>query len=241
MKKNILALAVMVLTAPLYAQPEQDTFSRAEILDIFARFNPAVLERAKQNPQYDALLQDFLNSYQQSPSPSSRYELIAVARNFDNSIQLRGLLDTYYVLWTGAKMSGADIAPTRQKFTTDVTTILENVWAVTVSLRQYQLDEAKAQVKKVRADKSLDAAQRQAEEKRLKGEIKALQAELKTLQKNPGQYVVSAAEDYVSRAEKKFLTEGFAVKRQAALQHEQTARQSQNLQVKANNKKPVAK
>ncbi len=232
MKKGIVALAVMMLTMPLYAQSEQNAFSKAEILDIFAQFNPSVLEKAQQNKQYDAILQDFLNSYQASPSPTSRYELIAVARNFDNSIQLQALAEAYYAKWMSAKMSGASYDPIHQNFVRDVTDTMENVWAVTVSLRDYQLDQAKDQLKQVRADKTLTPQARQEETKNLKQNIKSLRAELKSLKKNPGQYVLSAAEDYVARAEQQFA---------AANEHAKNARQSKNLQVKTNNKKPVAK
>lgn len=232
MKKGIVALTVMMLTVPLCAQSEQNSFSRAEILDIFAQFNPTVLAKAQQNKQYNAILQEFLNSYQAAPSPTSRYELVAVARNFDNSIHLQALAEAYYAKWMAAKMSGTSYEPIHQHFVEDVTDTMEKVWAVTVSLREYQLDQTKAQLKQVRADKTLSAQARQDETKRLKQDIKSLRAELKSLQKNPGQYVLSAAEDYVARAEQQFT---------AANEHAQQARQSKNLQVKTNNKKPVAK
>lgn len=232
MKKGIVALAVMMLTMPLYAQSEQNSFSKSEILDIFAQFNPSVLEKAKQNASYDLILQEFLNSYQAAPSPTSRYELIAVARNFDNSIHLQALAEAYYAKWTAAKMSGTAYEPIHQHFVHDVTDTMEKVWAVTVSLREYQLAQTKDELKQIRADKTLSAQVRQEETKRLKQDIKALRAELKSLRKNPGQYVLSAAEDYVARAEQQFV---------AANEHAQNARQSKNLQVKTNNKKPVAK
>lgn len=236
MKKGILAFAVMALGMPLCAQMEQESFSKAEILDIFAQLNPSVLERAEQDSQYNAILQEFLNSYQASPSPTSRYELMAVARNFDNSIKLQSLAETYYAQWQWAQMTGAQVVPGRQQFVYDVTDVMENIWAVTVSLREYQLDEAKAQLKKTRTDKTLDTHVRQEEEKRLKEEIKSLRAELKTLRKNPGQYVLSAAEDYAGRAEA-----NFSVLSKTAQNRAQAARQSRNLQIKTNNKKPVAK
>ena len=238
MKKGVLVLAVVALTVPLYAQPSQESLSRAEVLDIFARFNPSVLEKAQQNPQYNEILQQFLDSYS---TDISRNELIAAVRNFDNSIRLRFLLETYYTLWTGARLSGTDATPIRQKVVSDVTDVMEQVWAVTVSLRAYELQQAQTQLAQLRADHSRTDFARASEEQQLREVIKALQAELKSLRKNPGQYVLSAAEGYVAGAEEQFAAQTFAPSRQPAQQYEQMARQSENLQIKSKNKKPVAK
>ena len=240
MKKTMFVLATMALSAMLYAQPEQENFSRAEVLDIFAQFNPSVLETAKQNPDYNTILELFLSSYQDSKTPTSRYELIAVARNFDNSIRLQSLAVTYRQLWTASQMSGLDNAAARQAFTDDVTEVMHRVWQETLGLRQIQLDETKAQLKALGKNKTLSKEDRAAQKKQLKEQIKALKAEIKTLKKDPQAYVASAAQDYVSSTEKKFAAQEEAA-RQAAQKKAQTAKQANNLQVKTNHKKPVAK
>jgi septal ring factor EnvC (AmiA/AmiB activator) len=229
-------LATMALSAMLYAQPEQENFSRAEVLDIFAQFNPSVLENAKQNPDYNTILETFLSSYQASKTPTSRYELIAVARNFDNSIRLQSLAVTYHQLWTASQMSGLDNTTARQAFTDDITEVMHDIWQETVNLRKLQLNETKAQLKAVSKDKTLSKEDRTAQQKQLKAQIKALKAELKTLKRNPQEYVKSAAQNYVSSAEKKFVAQEEAA-RQAAQQKAKAAKQAKNLQVKTNNKK----
>lgn len=240
MKKTMFVLATMALSAMLYAQPEQENFSRAEVLDIFAQFNPSILENAKQNPDYNTILETFLSSYQASRTPTSRYELIAVARNFDNSIALQALTARYHSLWTAAQMSGLDNSTARQAFTNDVTAVMHDIWQETLNLRKLQLDETKAQLKSLNKNKTLSKEQRAEEKKQLKEQIKALKAEIKTLKKDPQSYVKSAAQNYVSSAEKKFVAQEEAA-RQAAQQKAKAAKQAKNLQVKTNNKKPVAK
>lgn len=240
MKKSMFVLATMALSVMLYAQPGQDTFSRAEVLEIFEQFNPSVLEQAKQNSDYNAILELFLSSYQNSKTPTNRYELIAVARNFDNSIRLESLSAIYHPLWMASQMSGQDNAIARQAFTNDVTHVMQGVWNETVNLRNLQLTEAKARLKTIGKDKTLSKEDRAAQKKQIKEDIKTLKAELKTLKKNPQEYVKSAAQDYVSSTEKKFAAQAEA-ERQAAHQKVQSAKQAKNLQVKTKNKKPVAK
>ncbi len=240
MKKTMFVLAMMILSAMLYAQPEQETFSRTEILDIFAQFNPSVLEKAQQNADYNAILESFLSSYQGSPLPTSRYELIAVARNFDNSIALKMLSVRYHQLWTAARMTGQENTATCQMFTNDVTEVMHRVWNETVELRKCQVKQTKAQLKAVGKNKELSKEERRTEKKQLKAQIQSLKAEIKTLKKNPDEYVRSAAQEYVSATEKKFVAQEEAA-RQAAQQKAETAKQAKNLQVKTKNKKPVAK
>lgn len=236
MKKSMFILATMALSVMLYAQPEQEAFSRAEMLDIFAQFNPSVLEKSKQNADYNAILELFLSSYQASPTPTSRYELIAVARNFDNSIALQALTARYHSLWTAARMTGQDNPAARQTFTDDVTAVMKNIWSETVSLRQYQVAQTKAQLKALKKNKEISKEERTAQKQQLNAQLKSLKAEIKTLKKNPEEYVRSAVQRYVTSTEEKF-----AAQEEAARQKAQAAKQAKNLQVKTNNKKPVAK
>ncbi len=235
MKKTSLLLASLVLATALYAQADStDVFSREDILAVFSQFNPAVLEKASQNPEYQAALAYFLQQYPQQPEAVSQYDLIAAVRNFDNSIALDALTKTYRKLWLANKMSGLDVTPARTAFQTDVTTVLEKVWAVTLNLRQYQLDEAKARLRTL--PKSDVAGREQAE-----AEISALKQEIKELKHNPGEYVTSAAQSYVNGVERDFEKQVFSLEKEVAQEKARAARQTTNLQIKSNHKKPVAK
>lgn len=240
MKKSVFILASMALSAALYAQTANPSFSREEVLEIFAQFNPSVLEKAQNSAEYNSVLETFLQTYQSGKAPADKYELIGVARNFDNSIALQGLSNTYRGLWMGAKMTGTDVSAARTAFTQDVSEVMKNIWSVSVNLRQYQLSQTKAQLKAVRKDKTLSKDERAAQAEKLEFDIKMLKHEIKSLKKNSGEFAQSAAQDYVSSTEGKFEQE-LAAAREAAAKQAQAARQTKNLQTKTKNKKPVAK
>ena len=233
MKKSVFILASLTWAAMVYAQPQD--FSREDVLDVFARFNPAVLEKAKQNAAYNQILDSFLSSYRAEKNTANWYELIAAVRNFDASIQLNVLTETYHRLWLAARVSGIENQVARRAFLADITDTMEKIWAVTVQLRTYQLEQANQQFKQIREDK-----QRQQDQAHLTREMASLKAELRALQQNPGAQIISAAQNYVDNAEAQFAAQSFTVERQAAEQAEQQARQTTNLQIKSNHKKPVA-
>ncbi|MBR4355299.1 MAG: hypothetical protein IKP96_01825 [Elusimicrobiaceae bacterium] len=241
MKRSMLFLATLVLVSAAYAQTNAPSFSQEQVLDIFERFNPSVLQKAEKDPTYRAALDYFLASYSASQRPVDRYELIGVARNFDNSLRLRELTDMYQQVWLSAKVSGASTAVSKENFTRDVTGVMQNIWAVTVQLRQYQLEQDRALLKQIAQDEKLSVQERREAIHAVEDEIKHLKAEIKAFKKNPGKHVVSAAEDYVSQVERELQERDFSVKHHVAQQHEQAARQSSNLQIKTNHKKPVAK
>ena len=85
MKKGLLFIATVTLSSSLYAQT---AFSRQQAQDLFAAYNPQLLQRARQNPSLqqviDQLLDVFLLQYPQD-NTQNRYTLIALSRNFDNS------------------------------------------------------------------------------------------------------------------------------------------------------------
>ena len=241
MKKSMFLLASLALTTALYAQTDgADAFSREDILSVFSQFNPSVLEKAQQNPQYNDWLEQFLQNYQGSRA-ASYYDFIAAVRNFDVSIDLQALTNTYYQLWLTAKMTGGNIVPLRQSFQADVTMLFEKVWAVTVMVRRYELQNLQARQKELRKDSSLSESVRRERQEQLAARIRALETELNILQKNPGQYIVSAVDNYVVNVETQFEQAAFATQPKTAKAKAQAARQSSNLQVKTNHKKPVAK
>ena len=238
MKKSVFVLALLALTPVLYAHNEESPSMRGFVLDIFKRFNPSILEQAAQNPEYNAILEDFIRSYQQNnPVLQDPNDLIAVARNFDRSIQLRKITDIYHELWLSAKVSGSDISHTRAAFRCDVKGVMQGIWATTVNLRQYQLDGAQAELKALRYGGEHFAEKRA----QLKTQIKSLKKEIKSLKKEAGNYILSATDNYVETAEQKFLEQDFLQTRQAAQAYETDAAQTNNLQIKTDNKKPVAK
>ncbi len=234
MKKSTLLLALLVLSPALYARTEKPFFTREQVLDVFARFNPSVLEQAQHREDYKAILDYFLATYHREISPATEAELIAAARNFDTSIKLDALTNVYQRTWRWAHMSGSDIQSARRMFVDDLSDEMARIWAVTVQVRQYQLDQVRAQLAWARKNEPEKTGQ-------LQQEMDALKAEIKALKHSPGQYVTSAVEDYVTRTERQLTEEMFSVKQQAAQESARQACASSNLQIKSKNKKPVAK
>ncbi|MGN0017039.1 MAG: hypothetical protein ACI37O_06870 [Candidatus Avelusimicrobium sp.] len=235
MRRSLFILAALALTPAVYAQGDATPFTREQVLEIFSQYNPSVLEQASQNDDYNTVLDSFLDAYEASNTPMERAELIAVARNFDNSIRLQVLTDAYLQTSSAVSLMGGDASSADRLFREELTDVFGRVWAVTVQLRQYQLAEAKRALKNVRADKTLSQEARNEQIAALKSEIRALKAELKSLQANRGESVLSAVDAYVLQTQQ--ASDGLL---QAARQSA-AASETENLQIKSNNKKPVAK
>ena len=241
MKKNTWLLPLFVFLPAICAQAEETFFSREQVLEAFERFNPPVLERAHQDESYQQILEQLVNSYHQENTPANWIELVALTRNFDNSIELESLKQIYRRAWLTARMSGGSIAPVRQDARQDVIHILTRIWAVTVQVREYQLAQIQTQLRELDHNETVTPHDKTIQQEELAQAVASLQNELKGLQQDPGQYIVSMADAYLDNLEKTFSEETFAVQRAAAEQKQQDARQTDNLQVKNKNKKPVAK
>ena len=175
------------------------------------------------------------------PGPGCKYPGNAAARNFENSLQLNQITKKYQQLWLAAKMSGADTTVADENFSSEVASVFSRVWAVTVQLRRYQLDQAKAERNELAHAQDKTEAEVQEAKERLNSAITLLKAEIKTLQYKPGVQIQSAAQEYTSRVQRRLQENTFSVQQAQAAQDEQAAQQSTNLQIKSNHKKPVAK
>lgn len=234
MRRSLLVLAAFVVTPALYAQADSAHFTREQVLEIFSQYNPSVLERAKTDTDYNAVLESFLSAYEEAGEKPARMELIAVARNFDNSIRLQALADVYRQAAVTAGLMGQNAVSVENLFRADLTQVFSRVWAVTVCLREYELSEAKHALKEVRSDKSLTAESRETQIKALKKRIRVLKTEIKSLKCNRGAAVVSAVDSFVRNMQEeqiRLFRAAFSV---------DAAFEAENLQIKSNNKKPVA-
>lgn len=238
MRRSLFLLATLAMSSALYAQPDASTYNREKVLDIFAQYNPSVLENAKKNADYNAILEDLAASYQAPDTEDARFELISVARNFDNSIRLHTLSEQYEEALFLSAVNGVDSSATDKYFNRQVADVLGRVWAVTVNLREEQIKEYKKQLAQVKKDKPAD---RTAKSNALKAKIKAVKAELKALKKDPGSQISTAAQAFgqqvQTRVQARLSALAASAEKDAAMQTEQTP----NLQVKTNHKKPVAK
>ena len=241
MKKSTLLLAMLSISSALYAQPVSAALTRGQVLEVFSRFNPVVLEKARQDATYQAVLEQLLSSCENGAITPNRWEVIALARNFENSLYLDQLTKVYQELWLSSQMMGTDIRPQRELFTLDVRDVFTRFWAVTVQLKEYQLDTTRQVLRQVRRSKTLSAQERTEQQIQLETKIRTLKEEIKAFKKNPGEQICFLTQNYVEQVEQQAREQAFEVKRRAAEQADAHAAQSENLQIKSKHKKPVAK
>ncbi|MCI5820413.1 MAG: hypothetical protein MR039_01425 [Elusimicrobia bacterium] len=241
MKKTLFILATLAMSSALYAQAEAGVYTREKVLELFAQYDPSVLEKARQNEAYNLVLESFASSYQAPQTEQARQELIAVARNFDNSLQLELLSQQYGQAYLLSVLAGNEPAVSRAYFEQGLTPVFANIWAVTVELRRYQLRLLEDQLKQLRKDSTLTPDARAVQKASLKKQIKAVKQELKALQRAPGAQIVAVRDAYVAQVENQIRQQAQAMQAQMQTAQGQAVRQTSNLQVKTNHKKPVAK
>ena len=241
MKRSLFILATLAMSSALYAA-DPSPYTREKVLDIFAQYNPSVLANAQQNKDYNEILESFVSAYQAPQTPASRYELIAVARNFDASIRLQGLTQTYEDALLYAQLSGGSADGAEERFRRDLLPLYAHIWAVTVQLREYELQETEARLKQTKKDKSLSDSERTQRVEQLRVRADELEQELRSLQKDPGTQLVDAVGAYIAHINSRFADEQALAQaaRSSQIAAEQT-RQTDNLQIKTKHKKPVAK
>lgn len=239
MKRNAaLALALTFVSVSAYAQ--QVPFSREEVVEIFATYNPSILEQAQQNDVYQQVLDSFLDSYEAVKNDTNRYELISVARNFDNSIRLKAYTNEYARAYAALTLSGQSVEPARARLRGQVLQTIGDIWAVSVQQSEAKISDLKARRKALRADNTLDAVQKKQQRAALDKEIKAARAELKALKKDPGYSIQAATDSYLQDAQL-HAQQQLQQLQQSAQETARMAAEADNLHVKTNHKKPVAK
>jgi len=207
MKRGLLLVATLSLCSALYAQ---GTLTREEAREVFAAYNPALLQKAAQDEQLNQLLDQLLRQFaSQHPADTleNRYTLIALARNFENSLALNQTLAQYQqaLIYSqhGTDISAAARAHAREK----LNALYPRIWAVSVQVKETLLRAYKAQ-----------------KNAQLTPAITALQADLAQLKTNVGAQLITLTQQALAQAE----------------QQAQQAAQATNLHIKTNHKKPVA-
>ena len=240
MKRSLFVLATLAMSSALYAQGEAGGYTREQVLDIFAQYNPSVLEYASQNAGYNAILEGFASSYQLPQTPENRYELVAAVRNFDNSLRLAAAAQAYQDAVLYARMSGNEMPMAAARFRQEILPVFTKIWAVSVQVYQYQAVQTQAALKRLEQEKDLSAEERSRREASLRRQLAFVNAQLQALQQDPGQKVVAAAEVYIAETDR-LLEESQEPALARAEAVSQEAQQAENLQIKTKNKKPVAK
>ena len=239
MKKGLLLLAALAVSSALYAQENQN-LGREDVLAAFKEYNPAALEKAARNPAYNDLLNKVAAAYSAPDTDERQNEMIALVKNFDNSVRLQAAREEYFNGRTLQAVSGEELAALDARVQAELQEVVESVFDNTLEVREIQIDRYQEQIKAIKKDDSLSKEQKKASVAELKDKIKAVKTEIKTLKKNSKQKIQDTADVYFADIRSEY-TRRQDIERLRAKAQELQASQTAARDVKADNKKPVAK
>ena len=211
MKRGLFLLATMTLTSALYAQ---SSLTSEQVRQIIGNFNPQLLEKAAQDKQVSQLVDQLVDSYlakQPANSLASRYELAALARNFDNSVALHYVTQQYQQAVRYSQAGGNTEDAVRAHAQQQLREIYARIWAVSVQNKEALLAQYKL-----------------LKDPQYQTEISILEADLKGLKTHVGEQITNLADEALEQAKAQVLAQ------------QTTLQEAANLQVKTKHKKPVA-
>lgn len=239
MKKGLLLLAALAVSSALCAQENQN-LGREDVLAAFKEYNPAALEKAARNPAYNDLLNKVAAAYSAPDTDERQNEMIALVKNFDNSVRLQAAREEYFNGRTLQAVSSEELAALDARVQAELQEVVKSVFDNTLEVREIQIDRYQEQIKAVKKDDSLSKEQKKASVAELKDKIKAVKTEIKTLKKNSKQKIQDTAGVYFADIRSEY-TRRQDIERLRAKAQELQASQTAARDVKADNKKPVAK
>jgi hypothetical protein len=211
MKRGLFLLATVTLSSALYAQ---QILTPEKAREIVGNFNPQLLEQASQDQNISELVEGLISAYlAQKPIDNldTKYELAALARNFDNSLALYDATQEYQQA-VRYSYAAENIEPAaRQHAQEQLRKIFSRIWAVSIQIKEELLAQYKSS--KFQGDREV---------------ISALENDLKNLKTNVGEQIIGLVEDRLERTRARVLAE------------QTTLKQTSNLQIKTKHKKPVA-
>lgn len=239
MKRSLMMLAVLAFASALSAQ-ETPVYNTEEVLAMFAEYNPAAVQKAKTNADYSSLMNKVAEAYRAPKTPAAQVELIALIKNFDNSIALQQIKLQYENDLKLQQVSSIDLAAKDAQTLGKLETVFNNILQQTLAVKEWQIGWYEEQIKSFKRNKEMDKGARNARIKEFKNNIKALKKEMKELKKNSQTQVTASAGVYLAD-----LKTDLAARQKAELERAQAeaakAKSSKNLQTKSKNKKRVAK
>ena len=238
MKNKLLFFAALAVSSALCAQENQN-FGKEDVLAAFREYNPAALEKAALNPAYDDLLNQVAAAYCAARTENNRFEMIALVKNFDNSLRLQAVREEYANGRTLQMVSGAELAALDERILASIQDIIKNVFKNTLQVREMQIDRYKEQMKTVKKDDSLSKEQQKTAVADLKDKIQNVKTEIKTLKKNSKQKIKDTAKAFFSYIRSEYNNDQKTLLLRAQTVETQAV-QTDARSVKANHKKPVA-
>lgn len=239
MKKRLLLLAALAVSSALCAQETQN-FGREDVLAAFKEYNPAALQKAAKNPYYNDLINKLASAYSAPRTEANQNELIALVKNFDNSVRLQAAREEYFNGRTLQTVSGTELTALDERASEQILSVVRGIFDNTIEVKELQIKRYKNQIKAVKKDAFLSKEEKDRETAALKARIKAVKNEMRSLKQDSKQKIQDTALVYFADIRSDFDARRQAVLHQAA-QTDLKASQTDARSVKAKNKKPVAK
>lgn len=229
MQKQVWLVAALAVSSALCAQ--ENYLSGEDVLAAFQQYNPSALAKATENPVYRDILQKLVAAYHQPRTQAHEDELVALVKNFDNSIRRQALREAYFEGRTLQEMTGADLAALDQATLDGLVPLVEDILQQTLDVREMQLARQKQQLRQTKKNKTLSAEAKAQAVAQLQAQIRQTRQEIRSLKQDARQKVRATAEVYLADMRAEY---------EAALPRQLQAQQSAAYDIKANHKKPVA-
>ena len=178
-KKWVLA-ALSILACSLCAQSKQN-LDQQDLLAAFEQYNPSVLARAAENDEYGKILHQLTVEFSMPDTIENKTEMIALVKNFDNSLRLYMLRQAYLEGRTLQLVSGTQLIALENSMMDQLTAVLQDVYKNTLEAKDIQIKQYKQQIKTVQKTDTLSKEQRKAEIAQLNQKIKDVKREVRSL------------------------------------------------------------
>ncbi len=195
MNKKLLFLTVLFASSFLGAQ-DTNLLGREEVLNAFKQYNPVALQKATMSQEYNDLLNKLAMAYSAVKTDENEIELIALVKNFDNSIILQGIKQDYANGRTLQMASGTDLKSLEEKTQNRIADLVEDIYKNTLDVKKIQIERYKQNIKEVKKDKNISAAQKKVLVAGFQNKIKQVKAEVKTYKKDHKQKIQDTAKVY---------------------------------------------
>lgn len=230
MKKNVLLLLLLAMYSAAYAQ-QTSLLGAEDMQQAFEQYNPGALQQAEQDAAYKEILTQLTTAYAVPRTEENELELIALVKNFDNSVTMYALRQFYTQQRTLQAMTGTQLEALTEQMQRMMEPVVQRIFDNTLEVKKIQIKRYQMQIKEIKKDKNLTASDKKTRIEQLKQRIKEVKQEIRLLKADAKQTIKNSAAVYVGDIEATY---------EASLKKDAAAAQSASRDVKANHKKPVA-
>ena len=154
------------------------------------------MQKASLNQQYGDLLYKVSLAYSAPKTEENEVELIALVKNFDNSIILQSIKEEYESARTLQLVSGADLNALEEKTQEKLLKLVKDIYKNTLDVKEIQIDRYKQDLKAAKKNKNLSSEQKNTLSQEIEKRIKQVKKEINVLKKNRKQKLQDSTRVY---------------------------------------------